>query len=162
MGATVIVPEADGTIFVGVPGYGFMRQNMMPANRGGGGGCSFPPCETEGPGGAGGESARAIVLGDQTDFPLELRLPQPNPSRGLSVVSWSIPRAQEGVRFELALFDIAGRRAATLAEGIARAGRFDREVSFSSDQGMAQRSGVYFVRLRVGSQVLRRTVVLAR
>ena len=154
----------DGKVFVGVPGYGFMRQDMLPGI--GGSGCGGPPpelpCEMELVGGGGAESAPSTPLGDQRDVPLELRLPQPNPSRGLSVVSWSIPRAKEGVRFELALYDIAGRRAATLAAGIARAGRFDREVSFRSDQGAAQRNGVYFIRLRVGSQVMRRTVVLAR
>jgi hypothetical protein len=51
-GGPIDIPEC-GKIFVGVPGHGFMRQDLSCG--GGGGGCEEPPCEieTERPGGFG-------------------------------------------------------------------------------------------------------------
>ncbi len=121
--------------------------------------CTPPPlCGIERPGG--GPEARGTAL--KEDFPLDLGRPEPSPARGASTVSWSIPRAQAGARYELSLFDVAGRRVLTIAKGTAKAGKFTRELSFRSDRGLALQSGVYFMRFRIADQVLARTVVLAR
>lgn len=151
-------------VLVGVPGYGFMRQDLPCPNLGSGGcgGPEEPPCEIERPEGGGGESARGVAFEGAADLPLELERPQPSPSRGLCTLSWSIPEAEAGNSFELSLFDIAGRRVAMLAAGIAKAGRHSHELSFNADNGARLGNGVFFVRLRLGSQTLRRTVILAR
>ena len=82
--------------------------------------------------------------------------------RGLSTLRWSIPQAEAGKSFELSLFDIAGRRVAVLAAGVAKAGRHSHDLSFNADTGTRQANGVFFVRLKLGNQTLQRTVILAR
>ena len=128
--------------------------------------CSYPapPCETELWGGGGeGEGAGARASREEeVDFPLDLSRLQPSPSRGASTVSWSVPRALAGAPFELSMFDVAGRKVVSLAKGTAEAGRFVRELSFRSDEGVSLRNGVFFVRLRIGSQSVLRTVVVSR
>jgi hypothetical protein len=77
-------------------------------------------------------------------------------------LTWSIPPSEDGRSFELALYDVGGRRVQTIAEGTARSGRFTNELTFASAGGAPLKSGVFFVRLRVGTQVIRRMIVLAR
>lgn len=131
---------------------------------GGGSGCEDPPCEIEDQLGSGGEeeSAPGSVQMDKVDFPLGLERPRPSPSRGLMTLAWTIPRAEEGRPLDVSIFDVAGRRVLTLDEGIASPGRFVREVSFGSEIGTRLRNGVFFLRLKVGSYTLRRTLVFAR
>lgn len=120
-----------------------------------------PPCGIEFRGG--GEESKAKSARDgAVDFPLDLSRAMPSPSRGMSTVSWSVPRAQAGTAFELAVFDVSGRQVSTLARGVAEPGRFAQEVSFRSQEGSPLGNGVYFMRLRVGDRVLLRTVILAR
>jgi hypothetical protein len=121
--------------------------------------CSYP-CAVERPGG--GKAAAGISRESEVDFPLALGQPRPNPSRGPSAISWSIPRAQAGASYELSLFDVAGRRISTIATGMAKPGRFAHELSFRPDGGGAMANGVFFLRLRIGTQVICRTVVLVR
>ena len=160
-GSVIHIPDGTCSIYVGVPGYGFMRQYLLCGS--GGGGCSSQPdCEMDGPGGGGGNAAREVTLEGAADLTLDLRPPQPSPSRGLSTLSWSIPQREASKSFELSLFDIAGRRVAVLAAGIAKAGKHSAELSFTDDSGARLRNGVFFVRLKVDEQTLRRTVILVR
>lgn len=121
-----------------------------------GGGCSPPPCQIERP----GRTGSVVAAKEEVDFPLALGWAGANPSSGVGGVSWSIPRAQVGAPYELATFDVAGRRIATIAKGSARPGRFAEEVSFRGDQGRPTPSGVVFIRLRVGREIISRTVVV--
>ena len=93
---------------------------------------------------------------------MELAYPMPGPSRGVRLLKWAVPPDADGLEFELALFDSEGRQASSIGRGVARAGRFEREVSFRSDRGDALRSGVYFVRLRIGTRELSRMVIVGR
>jgi hypothetical protein len=76
----------------------------------------------------------------------------PNPAR-VSLVSFSLPRA---ANVDLSVFDLAGRRLATLAHGELPAGRYSREW-----RGGELGAGIRFVRLRVGGETYcLRTVTL--
>ena len=78
------------------------------------------------------------------------------------MLRWSVPRSQAGAAYDLSLFDVAGRKVSTIATGMARAGRFTQEVRFRSTGGESLPNGVFFLRLRVGSETLMKTLVLAR
>src|SRR6185503_18166841 len=73
----------------------------------------------------------------------------PNPS-ALGRVSFSLPR---GGRVELAVYDLLGRKLATLAKGNLSAGQYTRTWSGRLDDGTKAGSGVYFYKLQVDDQV---------
>jgi len=99
---------------------------------------------------------------ERVDFALALEWDGSNPSSGAGAVRWSIPQAQAGAALDLSLFDVAGRRVSTIARGPAEAGRFAQQLFFWSGAGRTLPNGVFFLRLRVGSEMLDRTVVLTR
>ncbi len=72
----------------------------------------------------------------------------PNPAR-TPRVSFGLP-----VRNTVALgvFDLAGRKIATLANGVMDAGRYSRTWNGLDDGGRSVGSGVYFYRLQVGTE----------
>jgi len=85
----------------------------------------------------------------------------PNPTTGAFTVRFGIPAESAGRRFELSLYDVAGRRIAMLAEGTARAGH--QAAAFDGrDGGRPLRAGRYFLRLEVGGRTARRSLVLVR
>jgi hypothetical protein len=121
------------------------------------GGCPNPPCEIDRPG------FGAVVSKEEgTDFPLGLAGVHPNPNHGAGTVTWSIPQVQAGAPYDLSVFDVAGRKVATIASGAARPGRFAENLSFQAGNGVTLPNGLFFVRLRVGSQTLHSSVVVAR
>ena len=76
----------------------------------------------------------------------------PNPAR-LTRVDFSLPKQAD---VELSVFDLSGRKVATLASGVMPAGQYTRDWN-----GSGAGAGVYFVRLRVGSETYNlRTVSL--
>ncbi len=85
---------------------------------------------------------------------LRLRQNTPNPFNPSTNIEFFLPR-QEHAR--LAVFDLVGRRVATLADGTMQAGwhtlRFD---------AASLASGIYVYRLEAGSQVQTRTMVLTK
>jgi hypothetical protein len=83
---------------------------------------------------------------------LEFAAPWPNPARGSLRLSWGVPREQAGARFELTVFDLAGRRVQTVAQGAARAGRHSATWNLRDEGGSPVGNGVYFVRLALGGQ----------
>jgi parallel beta-helix repeat protein len=113
-------------------------------------------CEANCYGGRPGIVARRARK-DEGDVPFALQWPGGNPSIGKGIVAWSIPRAQAGSAYELALFDIAGRRIATIARGTAQAGKFTEEVVLGREE-----VGVFFIRLRVGNSILSRRIVVVQ
>jgi YVTN family beta-propeller protein len=78
-------------------------------------------------------------------FELSLRLAGENPSHATASLAFSQPAAG---RVQLAIFDVEGRRVATLIEGERPAGRFEAHWNGRSDGGAPARAGVYFARLR--------------
>jgi hypothetical protein len=108
-----------------------------------------------------GESA-GLSRDEMADFPLALAWAGSNPSHGVGAVQWSIPRAQAGATYDLSLFDVAGRKVATMERGVAKPGKYTRELSYQAGNGGTLPNGVFFLRLRIGGQALKRTVVLTR
>jgi parallel beta helix pectate lyase-like protein len=96
------------------------------------------------------------------NFPPALEWTGANPSRGIGVVNWSIPTAQAGAAYDLSLFDVAGRRVSTITRGVAKPGKYAEDMTFRATDGRALPNGVFFLRLRVGGEILHRTVVLTR
>lgn len=78
----------------------------------------------------------------------------PNPAAGSTVVSFSLLRPG---RARLEVFDLAGRRIATLYEGELPAGSHTRRWNGGAASGTV-RGGVYVVRLTAGDATVRRTV----
>ena len=70
---------------------------------------------------------------------VQFEAPRPNPARGRTSLAFSLPK---DTTVDLAVYDVAGRRVATLAEGAHAAGR--HEVAFDAS-GVA--AGVYWARL---------------
>jgi len=73
----------------------------------------------------------------------------PNPARR-PVVSFSLPNA---THVDLGVFDVTGRRVATLADGNLPAGAYTRGWLGRDANGTPVGAGVYFYRLRAGDQV---------
>jgi len=89
--------------------------------------------------GVGGGAPRAFAF-----YP-----PSPNPSRGSTTIGFDLP-ARAPV--DLAVFDLSGRRIATLARGVLEADRHRVSWNGSGDGGRALPAGLYFVRLTAMGQ----------
>tara|TARA_R110000868_G_scaffold304437_7_gene565052 strand:+ start:25146 stop:29834 length:4689 start_codon:yes stop_codon:yes gene_type:complete len=91
-------------------------------------------------------------LDDPTEFKLEQNYPNPfNPS---TVINYQIPKAG---RVSLQVFDLLGRRVATLVDGRKEAGFY--QIKFDA-QNLA--SGVYLYRLQSGSQIFTKKLTLIK
>jgi len=86
--------------------------------------------------------------------PLAMAEPYPNPAATAVTIGFNLP---EGGPVELKVYDLAGRRVATLVEGELAAGR--HEVSWDTEGFPA---GVYLVRLATDNGSLTRRLVVAR
>jgi hypothetical protein len=89
--------------------------------------------------------------------PLDLALRSwPNPARGRIAIRYALPTA---ARVALEVYDVAGRRVASLESGPRAAG----EHQTAWDAGAASRgAGIYFLRLQAGSEVLTRRVAVMK
>jgi hypothetical protein len=88
-----------------------------------------------------------------------LRGNHPNPFNPKTDIRFSLPAAAS---VDLAVFDVKGRRVATLVSGRLEAG--DHVVTWQGTdaQGMAQPSGVYFARLRAEGTTLTHKMLLLK
>ncbi len=84
----------------------------------------------------------------------ELGANHPNPFNPVTQIRYGLPQAGP-VRLDV--FDLLGRRVATLVDGVQAAGRY--EVSFD---GSGLSDGVYLYRMASGTFVETRRMVLAR
>jgi hypothetical protein len=108
-------------------------------------------------------AAMGFVPDYPADAPVDLRprfdlaAPSPNPSTGSINFVFDIPTAAE---VDLAVFDVAGRRVATLVSGTQTAGRHTIQWSARNGRGRLP-GGVYFSRLQMAGKVaVKRFVVL--
>jgi hypothetical protein len=92
-----------------------------------------------------------------TALQLALRGPRPNPSSGEVVLEYELPTA---ARARLAIYDLSGRRVATVADGLLQAGFHAARWSGLDNGGRHCRAGVYLARLESATGV--RTVKLIR
>lgn len=87
------------------------------------------------------------------DYALTLR--SPNPASGPVDLEFAVPRESA---IHVAVFDLAGRRVASLARGSHAAGRY--RVRWEAGAGVERAAGIYFVRLRApGRELVQRIVV---
>jgi hypothetical protein len=93
---------------------------------------------------------------------MELQIAGANPTTGPVGVSFGVPARLAGSRYQLAIYDLAGRRVQTLAEGVARVGRASISWDRTSAAGSRVAAGVYYLRFNLGEQVMTRTVVALR
>ncbi len=87
---------------------------------------------------------------DIVDYGLNKKLVSPTPSR-TARVSFTVP---SGGKVDLGVFDITGRRIATLISAPLPAGQFTKFWNGRDASGNEARSGVYFYRLRLGDQLI--------
>jgi 1,4-alpha-glucan branching enzyme len=88
-----------------------------------------------------------------------LLAPYPNPMRPRTTIAFELPRP---ATVHLAVYDVAGRKLSTLAEGRFEAGRTEVIWNGEDSSGGPVASGIYFVRLIADSEVTTRKIVLVR
>ena len=108
-----------------------------------------------------GQPATAIAEEVSADRPTAFVLSPnyPNPFNSSTAIAFDLPH-QETV--ELSVYTIAGQQAATLVRGTRTAGRYRITWDGRTDTGVPLASGVYLYRLRIGSQVETRKMLLLR
>lgn len=84
---------------------------------------------------------------------------QPNPFRGNTTLAYSV--AARGP-VHLSVFDAAGRKVATLVDGVMDAGSYTATWDGQSSGGSLATAGFYIVRLETGGRVMTQKVVLSR
>jgi outer membrane protein assembly factor BamB len=89
----------------------------------------------------------------------EFASPRPNPSATSTRFEWVLP---ERARVELAVFDLAGRKVRTLVNERLEPGKGSVTWDGSGDDGSQVASGIYFVRLKAGTETAVGKVVRLR
>lgn len=108
-----------------------------------------------------------VANGPPTDaqkLPLALKMGEifPNPARSSATLMLAIPAHLAGADVELTVFDVAGRRVRSLDAGKADPGMTQVAWDLHDGNGQSAPNGVYFVRVRVGSVVENRRVLLVK
>ncbi len=89
-----------------------------------------------------------------------LRANVPNPFNPATTITYDVPAA--GGHVNIAIFDVAGRRVRTLVDEQRPAGVFSVQWNGDDDRGQRVASGVYFYRMRAGSFVETKKMVLLK
>jgi hypothetical protein len=105
-----------------------------------------------------GISSRTVTV---TTDPGELALSQnhPNPFNPSTTISFTLPSR---MRVTLEVFDVAGRRVASLVSEVRGGGHHEVTWNGRNDDGNAMHSGVYFARLEAGGRVLTKKMILLK
>jgi len=90
---------------------------------------------------------------------LALKAPYPNPTRGMSALSFSLPAPS---RARLKVYDAAGRLVSTLVDGDLGVGPHVASWDGADAGGRAVAQGNYFVRLEAGGASVRTRLVIVR
>jgi hypothetical protein len=93
---------------------------------------------------------------------VEFAPPAPNPAPTASRIAWAVPADRTGSPFQLAVFDLSGRRVRTLDHGTALPGRHSTAWNLRNDDGGRVDAGVYFVRLDLGPEHRSQKLVVVR
>jgi len=106
-----------------------------------------------------------VILDHASDVPLaangeaQLQANYPNPFNPSTTLRFSLGQAGH---VRLAIVDVAGRRLATLVDGLREAGDHQMVWNGRDDSGRRAASGLYFVRLEVGEQIAIRKIALLK
>src|SRR5690349_15606188 len=93
-----------------------------------------------------------------TSFALHANVP--NPFNPTTTISYDVPRG--GADVNIAIYDIAGRRVRELVNEHRTPGNWSVQWNGEDDRGQRVASGVYFYRMRAGSFVETRKMVLLK
>ena len=107
----------------------------------------------------GGEIKSMELKVELAPLAVELSQNHPNPFNPSTEIEFKLPEEAE---VELAVYDISGRRVATIFRGLETAGVKRYAWDGRDDAGRPVPSGVYLYFLRAGKQVLSRKMVLVR
>jgi hypothetical protein len=107
-------------------------------------------------------AARAPRPGQVEPARARLETPSPSPARSATALRFVLPGNANGARYELAIFDLLGRRVRALSEGTATPGRFEIQWDLRSDAGAPVADGVYLVRLSLGGTFLAHRLLVLR
>jgi len=153
---TVSVPRCSGTRYYAIKtrdeAYNWSSLSNSPAVSPA---CPTPPLMCD--------RASQSTSREPSDLPAsaELFAPSPNPVDGdETTVRYAVPGRLEGEEYDLALFDLAGRRVGTLGRGKAMAGNHSAAVALRSRVDKSVGRGVYFIRLRIGLTTMTQRVVI--
>jgi uncharacterized repeat protein (TIGR01451 family) len=103
--------------------------------------------------GPGADAAPALAL--------EFAPPAPNPAAGGTRMWFGIPARLNGQRYQLAIYDLSGRRVRVVDSGIAKAGRFSLQWDLRDENRSPVAGGIYFARFEIGgAHSTRKLVVL--
>jgi hypothetical protein len=100
------------------------------------------------------------IGGGSTVHALEFAAPWPNPVQARAHFAWAIPQDRAGETFELAIYDVLGRKLRVLESGTAAPGRFTTDWNLRGDQGSAVGNGIYFARFKLGGEERSRKLVI--
>jgi hypothetical protein len=84
----------------------------------------------------------------------------PNPFNPITTIAFGVPDG--GAEIDLAVFNVAGERVATLVRGVVPGGRRSATWNGTDSHGAPVASGIYFVKLVAGETSLARKVVLLK
>lgn len=96
---------------------------------------------------------------EETAAVFSFAAPRPNPVHDRTVLSFMLPREAE---VDLEVYDLRGRRVATLLRGSLAPGHHAETWTGRDDHGRAAASGHYVARLRVDGEVRNRKITLVR
>ena len=85
---------------------------------------------------------------------------RPNPTRGTTTFDYSL--RDNAAKANLSIYDLSGRRVRTLVNGPIAAGPHQVFWDGRSEAGRLAATGVYFYRLKVGTESITRRLVLSR
>lgn len=93
------------------------------------------------------------------DEPMLLEAPSPNPFKGVTRITFELTQ-DTGEPFEIAVFDIAGRKVQSLVSGVRNAGVYELQWDGHRADGSNAPGGLYFVHGHVGNFRVQNRVVL--
>jgi hypothetical protein len=90
---------------------------------------------------------------------LEFSQPRPTPARDVAHFEFAVPAEMASQLAELNIYDLLGRRVRQVLHERVSAGVRTVEWRLDTDAGVRVERGVYFAKLRIGSEVMTRTVM---
>jgi len=99
------------------------------------------------------------AVGDELPRHLVFHGAVPNPFNPATDIKFSLPRDS---KVSLAVYDVAGRLVRTLVDGKRIAGTHSERWDGRDESGLNSASGVYFARLRIGSETSIKPMTLVR
>ncbi len=98
-------------------------------------------------------------LGPSADLAFTLEGSYPNPTGGAAMVRFAL---QEAAHAQLSVYDVMGRKVATLVDARLQAGEHEARWNGRSADGSTVASGVYLLRLQAGERVATRRLTVVR